>query len=92
MVNRIDKNRNQFGLFDTQIKDLIEPGNLVRVMDALVGNIDLVQLGFEHVRELKTGASPCEPALPKIMGLNSDIGRTRFPGFKVGGIRLDLDN
>jgi transposase len=66
MRHRTGQNRHQFGLFATPLDEMIAPDNMVRVVDAFVGAIDLdpeASGGFTHVRAHQRGTPPYHPAL-----------------------------
>jgi transposase len=54
--------RNQTSLFPVSLEDLIPEDHLVRVIDAYVGRLDLVQLGFDKAIPKGTGRPSYDPA------------------------------
>ncbi|UVK96768.1 IS1182 family transposase [Pseudomonas sp. B21-048] len=54
--------RNQTSLFPVSLEDLIPEDHLVRVIDAYVAGLDLVQLGFGRATPKGTGRPSYDPA------------------------------
>jgi transposase len=53
--------RAQAVLFPEVIDDYIAPDNPVRLLDAFVGRLDLLTLGFTHAQTAATGRPPYDP-------------------------------
>jgi len=54
-------NRSQTELFPESIDDYIGENNSVRVIDAFINSLDMVELGFEHSILAETGRPPYNP-------------------------------
>lgn len=54
--------RNQITLFPQSIDELIEADNPVRVIDAFVNTLDVIELGFRDVDQNQNGRPPYHPS------------------------------
>ncbi len=55
------QNRNQITLFPESIDDYISEENVVRVVDAFVDRLNMVELGFRYAEVKETGRPPYNP-------------------------------
>jgi transposase len=62
MAHRIGQDRLDYH-FPNSLDEMIAQDNMVRVIDAFVGALDLGKLGFMHVTAHKRGTPPYHPAL-----------------------------
>ncbi len=54
--------RGQLELMPMSLDDVVAADNAVRVIDAFVAGLDLMQLGFHHAQPAATGRPPYDPA------------------------------
>jgi transposase len=62
MGHRRGVSREQSALFPVMLDELVEPGSLVRVIDAWVASLDLGKLGFGKALPQRMGTPPYDPA------------------------------
>jgi len=82
MTNRAFKagvSRNQPSFLPPSVEDYVGPDNPVRAIDAYVGALDLVQLGFGHAGSVGGGAGqpPYDPSDLLKLYLYGYINRVR---------------
>ena len=56
------QSRDQASLFPVSFDELVPPDHVVRVIDAWVGTLDMVKLGFTHAQSAATGRPAYDPA------------------------------
>ncbi len=89
--------RGQVLLMPEALEDYLSPENLVRFIDAFVGQLDLVQAGLSKAQLKETGRPPYDPDDPirprftaSILRLhkNRQAGCAALPGAGPKGVRL----